>query len=114
MALLWNYDIDIFRHIINAFASGGGAEGAGQANTGTQEIAAGAQAAADSTFLGRIMTGLLVAGGSGAIFNIFTKMGLRDPMQLAQKAQKAREEADNAKQSGQQRMAGGGPPPTTG
>lgn len=96
VALLWNYDIDIFRHIIDAFASG--AEGAGQAAVGTQAVAASAQATADSTFLGRIMTGLLVAGGSGAIFNIFTRMGLRNPLQLAEKARKAREEADKARQ----------------
>ena len=74
VGLLWNYDIDIFKHVIDAFASEGAPE------TG-------------STFLGRLMTGLLVAGGSGAIFNIFAKMGLRNPKQLAEKAQKAREKA---------------------
>ena len=41
--------------------------------------------------MGRIITGLLVAGGSGAIFNLFTMMGLRNPTQLAEKAQKTRE-----------------------
>ena len=79
VVLLWNYDIDIFKHVIDAFA----AEGA---------------APSKSTFPGRIMTGLLVAGGSGAIFNIFAKMGLRNPTQLAEKARKAREEAEAKQQ----------------
>lgn len=81
VALLWNYDIDIFRHIIDAFADAGGGEGA----------------ESKSTFLGRIITGLLVAGGSGAVFNIFTKLKLRDPGKLAEKAQTAREEAEATK-----------------
>ena len=80
VALLWGYDIDIFKHIIDAFA----AEGA---------------APSTSTFPGRIMTGLLVAGGSGAIFNIFAKMGLRNPKELAKKAEKAREEAAAARKA---------------
>ena len=80
VALLWGYDIDIFKHIIDAFAAGGAAP-------------------STSTFPGRIMTGLLVAGGSGAIFNIFAKMGLRNPKELAKKAEKAREEASAAKKA---------------
>lgn len=74
VALLWNYDIDIFKHVIDAFAQEG-------------------DVAAPSTFLGRVITGLLVAGGSGAVFNIFTKLNLRDPKKLEEKAKKAREEA---------------------
>ena len=93
VALLWNYDIDIFRHIIDAFASGSGAEGAGQAAT------AGAEGAGEATFLGRIITGLLVAGGSGAIFNIFAKIGLRNPKELVRKADKTREAAAEAKKA---------------
>ena len=56
VALLWGYDIDIFKHNIDAFA----AEGA---------------APSTSTFPGRIMTGLLVAGGSGAIFTSSPRWG---------------------------------------
>ena len=82
VALLWNYDIDIFRHIIDAFADAGGGEGTAESK---------------STFLGRIITGLLVAGGSGAVFNIFTKLKLRDPGKLAEKAQTARKEAEAKK-----------------
>ena len=85
VALLWNYDIDIFKHVIDAFAKEGGTE-------------------AQSTFLGRLITGLLVAGGSGAIFNIFAKLGLRNPTQLAEKAKKAREDAEEAKKA-QERAA---------
>ena len=70
VALLWSYDIDIFKHIIDAFAHD--------------------DAKTSSNFVGRVMTGLLVAGGSGAIFNIFTKMKLRDPDKLAEKAAQAR------------------------
>jgi len=117
--LLWTYEIDIFRHIIDAFDAAKGAAVTGAAGAAG---AAGVQGAAgsESSFLGRIMTGLLVAGGSGAIFNIFTKMGLRNPMQLAEKAQKAREEADMAKKAkqaadqGQQQGGRAGEPPVSG
>ena len=73
VALLWSYDIDIFKHIIDAFAEG--------------------DAKTSSNFVGRVMTGLLVAGGSGAIFNLFAKMNLRNPQQLAEKAAQARGQA---------------------
>ena len=71
VALLWGYDIDIFKQVIDAFAGTGATE-------------------SSSNFIGRVMTGLLVAGGSGAIFNIFTKLGLRSPDKLAAKAAQAR------------------------
>ena len=89
IALLWNYDIDIFKHIIDAFAE----QGAGETS---------------STFLGRAMTGLLVAGGSGAIFNLFAKMGLRNPTQLAAKAEAERERVRKAKDA-----SGQAAPPTS-
>ena len=97
VVLLWNYDIDIFRHIIDAFASSV-REGAGQAAAASAQVAA----ESESTFLGRIITGLLVAGGSGAIFNIFTKLKLRNPEQLVKKAQTARDEAEKAKRAREQ------------
>ncbi|MXY33130.1 MAG: hypothetical protein F4Y60_03380 [Boseongicola sp. SB0664_bin_43] len=77
LALLWGYDIDIFKHVIDAFAEEGAVP-------------------SSSTFVGRIITALLVAGGSGAIFNIFSKIGLRNPQQLAEKARKERENAKQA------------------
>ena len=82
VVLLWSYDIDIFKHIIDAFSS----------------TAPNVQADSSSNFMGRIMTGFLVAGGSGAIFNIFAKLGLRNPGQLAAKAAKTREQAKQAQQ----------------
>ncbi len=85
VALLWSYDIDTFKHIIDAFSNG-------PTQPGAENVAE-----SSSSFLGRIMTGFLVAGGSGAIFNIFTKLGLRDPKQLKQKSKEAREEAEKAK-----------------
>ena len=86
--LLWSYDIDIFKHIIDAFS-----------NVTTQPGAENG-AVTSSSFLGRIMTGFLVAGGSGAIFNIFTKLGLRDPKELQRKAKETRDEAEKAKKGG--------------
>lgn len=75
-ALLWSYDIDIFQQLVVAFRSGG----------------AEATSTVESSFFGRILTGFLVAGGSGATFSIFTKLGLRDPKQLQEKAKAARVE----------------------
>ena len=104
VALLWSYDIDIFKHIIDAFAEG--------------------DAKASSNFVGRVMTGLLVAGGSGAIFNLFAKMNLRNPQQLAEKAAQARGQASPAQPApaaappaGQPALPaqpGGGAPPASG
>ena len=90
VALLWSYDIDIFKHIIDAFAED--------------------DAKTSSNFVGRVMTGLLVAGGSGAIFNIFTKMKLRDPDKLAEKAAQARGQPAPAKPA----QPGGGAPTASG
>ena len=75
VTLLWSYDIDIFQQLIASF-----------------------QSSAQSSFFGRIMTGLLVAGGSGAIFSAFTKLGLRNPKQLQEKAKETRAEAGKRKQ----------------
>ena len=106
VGLLWNYDIDIFKHVIDAFTTAEGTAGNAQGATAATQEAAGST----STFLGRVMTGLLVAGGSGAVFNIFAKLGLRNPTQLADKAKKAREEAKEAKE--QQAPAAAGTPST--
>ena len=87
IALLWSYDIDIFRSIIDAF------------NNVSEQSGAPNSTESSSSLFGRIMTGFLVAGGSGAIFNIFSKLGLRDPKQIQQKAKEAREKAE--KEGGQ-------------
>lgn len=81
IALLWSYDIDIFRSIIDAF------------NNVSEQSGAPNSTESSSSLFGRIMTGFLVAGGSGAIFNIFRKLGLRDPKQIQQKAKEARDKA---------------------
>lgn len=81
IALLWSYDIDIFRNIIDAF------------NNTSEKSGAPNSTESSSSLFGRIMTGFLVAGGSGAIFNIFRKLGLRDPKQIQQKAKEARDKA---------------------
>ena len=82
IALLWSYDIDIFRNIIDAF------------NAVSEQSGTSNSMESSSSLFGRIMTGFLVAGGSGAIFNIFRKLGLRDPKQIQQKAKEAREKAE--------------------
>lgn len=75
VVLLWSYDIDIFQQLVAAF----------QETAGSSDV--------NSSFFGRVMTGFLVAGGSGAIFNIFAKLGLRNPAQLQEKANAARKAA---------------------
>ena len=66
IALLWGYDIDIFKEIIASIGKQG--------------------AENESWFLGRVITGLLVAGGSDGIFRMFAKVGIRNPAELKQKA----------------------------
>ena len=92
VTLLWGYDIDIFKHVIDAFAGSGATE-------------------SSSNFIGRIMTGLLVAGGSGAIFNIFTKIGLRSPDKLAAKAAQAQGQTAPAAAQAPQAQAPANPAP---
>ncbi len=71
--LLYHYDIDLFQEII--------------ASLGKET---------QSTFLGRVITGLLVAGGSDAVFSLFTKMGIRRPDLRKKKA----EDEQKKKQAG--------------
>ena len=73
-------------------------------------LTVGCMASWACNFVGRVMTGLLVAGGSGAIFNIFTKMKLRDPDKLAEKAAQARGQPAPAKPA----QPGGGAPTASG
>ena len=80
VALLWSYDIDIFQQLVSSFRPTGN-----NTNGGTSAV--------ESSVFGRIMTGFLVAGGSGAIFNIFAKLGLRNPKELREKAEAARQAA---------------------
>ena len=41
---------------------------------------------------GKIVTALLIAGGSSGVLEMFTKLGLRNPVALRQKAEEARKE----------------------
>ena len=74
--LLWSYDIDIFKNLVDAIS-----------NTELKD-----QTCSSSNF-GRIMTGFLVAGGNGAVFTIFMKFCFRGPGKLAEKARQARKQA---------------------
>ena len=85
VVLLWSYDIDIFQQLVTAF------QNTAQSALESSEVT--------SSFFGRVITGFLVAGGSGAIFNIFSKLGLRNPAQLQQKAKEARSAAAVKEQS---------------
>ena len=80
VVLLWSYDIDIFQQLVASF------------RVPANDLSA-PMAAVESSVFGRVMTGFLVAGGSGAIFNIFAKLGLRNPAELQKKANAAREAA---------------------
>ena len=40
------------------------------------------------------MTALLIAGGSDGVFRLFTKLGLRNPIERKQKALKRKEELE--------------------
>lgn len=83
VVLLWSYDIDIFQQIVVAFQD----SSAAGSNSRTVE----------SSVFGRVMTGFLIAGGSGAIFNIFAKFGLRNTEKLKEKAKDARKAAEAKK-----------------
>ena len=63
--LLWAYDLDIFKEII---------------------VSLNKAASTETSFMGRILTGLLVAGGSDGVFRVFTKLGIRNPLAQKQKA----------------------------
>ncbi len=65
--VFWRYDVDIFARILEAF---NGAKSPG--------------------FWGKIVTAFLIAGGSDAIFRIFTKLKLHDPKKRKQKMLEAR------------------------
>ena len=75
IVLLWAYDIDIFKEIVVSVDKGSTAE---------------------TSLMGRVLTGLLVAGGSDAVFRIFARLGMRDP--TGQKA-KAKEEQEKKQQA---------------
>ncbi|MDP3695879.1 MAG: hypothetical protein Q8R42_07185, partial [Desulfocapsaceae bacterium] len=46
---------------------------------------------ANMTFGGQILTALLIAGGSDGVLRIFTKLGIRNPLERKEKAEEARQ-----------------------
>lgn len=65
IVLLWAYDLDIFKEIITSLHK---------------------DASTETSFMGRILTGLLVAGGSDGVFRVFARLGIRNPLAQKQKA----------------------------
>ena len=82
--LLYSYDIDLFREII--------------ASLGKET---------ESSLLGRGITGLLVAGGSDAVFSLFTKMKLRQPDLLKRKAEEEQKKVAEAREKAKEGQQGG-------
>ena len=75
IVLLWAYDIDIFKEIVVSIDKG---------------------STAQTSLMGRVLTGLLVAGGSDAVFRIFTRLGMRDPRSQKVKAKEEQEKKQQA------------------
>lgn len=61
--IFWSYDLDIVRDILLAL-----------------------KYTADLNLGGQFITALLIAGGSDGVFRIFTKLGIRNPVERAEKA----------------------------
>lgn len=70
-----SFDVDIIKDILNAFGSSGD-------NT--------------ASFGGQVLTALLIAGGSDGVFRIFTRLGIRNSAERADKAAQARAAAPKA------------------
>jgi len=68
-----NYDLDIVAELLRGFP----------------EIHA--QNIGDATLPGQVLTALLIAGGSGGVFRIFTRLGIRSPEERDRKARQERE-----------------------
>jgi hypothetical protein len=70
LVIFWGYDLDILNDILWAF-------GRSESQTAT-------------SFSGEFISALLIAGGSDGIFRIFTRLGIRNPMEREKKAEAAR------------------------
>lgn len=66
-----NYDLDIVTKLLAAFPE--------------TDVQAG-----DVTLPGQLLTALLIAGGSGGVFRIFSRLGIRSPEERERKARKER------------------------
>lgn len=67
-----NYDLDIVAELLRGFPG------------------IHAQNIGDATLPGQILTALLIAGGSGGVFRIFARLGIRSPEEREQKAREER------------------------
>lgn len=65
--LFWNFDLNIFKEVMLAFG---------------KKVEPGKL----GTFMGCAITSFLIAGGSGGIFNLYTKLNIRNPAALKTKA----------------------------
>ncbi len=72
--IFWSYDLDIVRDVLVALGH-----------------------PANFSFTGQVLTALLIAGGSDGVFRIFTKLGIRNPLERAKKAKEARAEVAKKK-----------------
>lgn len=68
--VFWSYDLDIVYNLLDAL------------NWGT----------ASKSVTGQFLTALLIAGGSGGIFRIFSRIGIRNPEERRRKAREERSE----------------------
>lgn len=67
-----NYDLDIVAELLRGFPG------------------IHAQNIGDATLPGQLLTALLIAGGSGGVFRIFARLGIRSPEEREQKAREER------------------------
>lgn len=73
--VFWGYGLDIIKDLLNSLGY-----------------------PANRTFGGQLLTALLIAGGSDGVLRIFTKLGIRNPVERKEKAEKARQaEEENKK-----------------
>jgi hypothetical protein len=64
LAAFWQYDIDIFRDIFNSLMMGNQVEG---------------------SFWGKVLSALLIAGGSSTVYELLTRFGLREEAEAREK-----------------------------
>jgi hypothetical protein len=68
LIVFWGYDLDIIKDLLVSLGY-----------------------SANMTFGGQILTALLIAGGSDGVLRIFTKLGIRNPLERKEKAEEARQ-----------------------
>jgi hypothetical protein len=70
--IVWNYDLDVMRDVLNAL--------------GMTDCQKGICSQWATSTVGRVVTTFLLAGGSAAILRIFTYLGIRSPLERKEKA----------------------------